>query len=280
METGPQTDLSGVVVAGPTGPGWVVELKGYHYYNDTKADRRDTGTGHLRKTLLEQLKTGIVNVPGGPGQPPERFTMKELGIGFAILPTTPKPRDFDIPNPNYAGPAPGTVGGEGAAMPGLGGGAGMPGASGLPGAAPIDPNNPPYFRVRCYEFAVQFVWQEKPLNVRKEEREKKIAEAKLAAEAAAAAAASATPAEGAAPGAPPPPAPQVGVPAAPGEQVGPAPTDVVPAGPVAPSNDGGAGVPGGTVPGNPAEGTGLGGPGPAPPAVPVAPVPPAIPEAP
>lgn len=292
METGPQTDLSGVVVAGPTGPGWVVELKGYHYYNDPKADRRDIGTGHVRKTLINQLKNGFVDVPGGPGQPPERCSMKELGIGFAILPYTPRPRPIDIPNPNYAGPPPGTGGGEGA-MPGLGGiggAAAMPGAGGIPGAAgaaPIDPNNPPFFRVTLYDFAVQFVWQEKPLNVRREERLKKEAEAKAAAEAAAAAAASAPPADGSAPGgAPPGPAPQGGIPAGPVDQAGAVPADAGPAPAGAPSNDGGAAVPGGPVPGGPvpgvpADGSVPGGPTPAPPAVPVVPVaPPAIPDAP
>jgi hypothetical protein len=294
MEIGPQTDLSGVVVAGPTGPGWVVELKGHHFYNDPKADRRDIGTGHIRKTLLKELKDGFVMVPGGPGQPPERYTMKELGIGYAILPYTPRPQIVDIANPNYAGPPPGSgVGGEGAAMPGLGGlggigGAGaMPGAGGIPGAGgvAIDPDNPPYFRVTVYNFAVQFVWQEKPLNVRRKEKaeaEAKAAEAKAAAEqAAAAAAASGTPAEGApAPGAPAPggatapPAPPV---AAPAEQAGPAPAAAGPAAP-ATSNDGGAAAP--VVPAENA------GPAPAaPPAgavnpAPVNPAPPAAPETP
>jgi len=259
IPTGPQTDMSGVVVQGPTGPGWVIELKGYHFYNDPTADRRDIGSGHVRKTLLKQLKDGIVEVPAGPGQPPTKWTMKELGIGYAILAYSPRPRPVEIPNPNYAGPAPGAGGGEGA-MPGLGGlgGAPMPGVGGIPGvpgAAPIDPNNPPTFRVNFYDFAVQFVWQEKPINVRNEERKKKEAEAKAAAEAAAAAAASSAPADGSAP--PSPPANQVAPPPADGGAVAP-PNEAAPVAPVP------------AVPEGPADSTGP---------APAAPMPPATPEA-
>jgi type IV pilus assembly protein PilM len=218
VETGPTVDLSGVAVAPPAGPGWVVELQGYHFYNDPKADRRDIGSGHVRKTLLKQLKEAVVNVPGGPGQPPVPFTMKELGIGYAILAFSPRPRPMEIPNPNYAGTAPGAAGGEGAPMPvglgGLGGGMPTPGVGGIPGAAgaiPVDASgNPAFFKVTRYDFAVQFVWQEKPLNVRLAERRKKEEEAK-----AAAAAAAAQPADGGAPAGPQPPAPapQLGAPA-------------------------------------------------------------------
>jgi type IV pilus assembly protein PilM len=210
VEIGSTVDLSGVNVPPPTGPGWVVELQGYHFYNDPKADRRDIGSGHVRKTLLKQLKEAVVNVPAGPGQPPTPFTMKELGIGYAILAYSPRPTVREIPNPNYAGTAAGSVGGEGPPMPtglgGLGGGMGPQGGiGGIPGAAGVplvDANgNPASFKVNRYDFAVQFVWQEKPLNVRLAERKKKEEEAK----AAAAAAAAAPPADGSAPAGPPAP---------------------------------------------------------------------------
>jgi hypothetical protein len=218
VEVGSTVDLSGVAVAPPTGPGWVVELQGFHFYNDPKADRRDIGSGHVRKTLLKQLKEAVVNVPAGPGQPPIPFTMKELGIGYAILAYSPRPTLREIPNPNYAGTAAGTVGGEGAPMPnglgGLGGGMGSQGGiGGIPGAAGVplvDANgNPASFKVNRYDFAVQFVWQEKPLNVRLAERKKKEEEAKAAADAAAAAppADGSAPAGPAVPGTPPPAAP-------------------------------------------------------------------------
>jgi type IV pilus assembly protein PilM len=204
-----QTDVSSVNITPPTGPGWVVQLEGYTMYNDPKADRRDIGIGHVEKTLLKQLKEGVVNVPMGPGQPPMPFTMKQLGIGYAILtPNSGKPRKDGIANPNYAPPS--TAAGGAAPTPGMPalGASPMPGGpmgSGVPGGPPEDPNNPTYFPVTKYDFIVQFVWQEKPLSVRMEEIKKKQEEEKAKADAAAGAVADggAPQPGGVAPGQPP-----------------------------------------------------------------------------
>jgi len=275
MPIGPQTNMEGITVAGPTGPGWVVELKGHHFY---KGDRTDYGPLHVRNTLLKQLKDGEVELPLGAGKPSARFKMKELGIGYAILAYSSKPRVVPIPNPNYAMNAASSAPGAGPGMPGgLGGPGGMAappslGVGVLPSAAvgidpsmqqKIDPNNPPYYEATFYEFAVQFAWVEKPLNVRLEEIRKAKEEAeKVKAEADAAAANAAGGAgPGTAPGAlqvppvaPPPnaaagpaqvapqqPAVPAGVPdSADAEQPGVAP---VPAPGIAPQQPGGAAVP-------------------------------------
>ena len=205
MMMGPSTDVSSVTVAPPTGPGWVVELAGYHFYND-KNDRTGYGPLHVRNTLLKQLKDGEIDVPLGPGQRLDRFKMKELGIGYAILAYSSRPRQIWIPNPNYTPPVGGVPGSEstGLGVSGFGGtGLGatpMPGASGLPGApgtVQMDPNNPQAFQVTKYDFVIQFVWQEKPLALRLEERNKALQAAAEAEKAKAEAAAAATPAEGA-----------------------------------------------------------------------------------
>ena len=94
MPVGPQSDVSGVTVAPPTGPGWIVELKGHHFY---KGDRTDYGPLYVRNTLLKQLKDGEVELPLGPGKPNARFKMKDLGIGYAILAFSDKPRPVQIP---------------------------------------------------------------------------------------------------------------------------------------------------------------------------------------
>lgn len=289
VDIAPQSDLSSVSVAGPTGPGWVVELAGYHFYNDPKADRRDIGSGHVRNTLLKQLKEGIVSVPLGPGMPMAQFSMKDLGIGYAILAYSPPKKQFWIPNPNYVPPVGGAIGGgvTGPGAPGgLGGlGSAMPAAGGIPGAgattAAVDPNNPEAFPVTRYDFGVQFVWQEKPLA----DRLKAIKEREEAEKAKAAAAAAA--AEGAAQGAQPPagaPTPPTGV-----QPTQPAPAAAQPgitAQPGIPAQPGIAaqpGIPAPMPPVNPAappgeEGTAPPGP-PAPPNAPPAPVPPATPPA-
>ena len=194
---------------GPTGAGWVIEIKGHHYYNDPKADRRTIGALHVRNTLLRELEHGFVDVPRGPGQPIDRFTMKELGIGFAILAYNPRLKPMPIAESElptscrWSGDRRGRVYWSA-------GGFGAPGGvrcawrrfgrrargAGRSPRAKIDPDNPPYFMVQRYDFAVQFAWQEKPLNVRLEARKKKIAEAKAAAEAAAAAGPAAPTADG------------------------------------------------------------------------------------
>ena len=164
-----QADVSGVALEGPKGPGWVIEIKGHHFFNDP-ANRRAAGPAHLRNTLLRNLEQGWIDVPAGPGRPPERFTHKELGIGFAILALDPPIREFIIPNPN-AEPMT-SDGSSGSAFGGpmdFGGGAKLPGKA----DAKEDPNNPPVYKVPRYDFIVQFCWQEKPLGIRLAERELK-----------------------------------------------------------------------------------------------------------
>jgi type IV pilus assembly protein PilM len=214
VETGPQTNLAGIEIPNkPTGLGWIVEIKGHHYYNDPK-DRSNVGAAHVRNTIIKELEYGFVDVPGGPGKPMQRFTMKELGIGFPILAYNPRPVRTQIGNPNFVQPggAAGTgPGGMPATMPGGFGGAaggfgGTVSPTGDPSAFVFDPKNPPYFEVTRYDFVVQFVWQEKPLNVRLEERRLKLAAAEQAA-AEAAANAQAAAADGSGTPATPPAAP-------------------------------------------------------------------------
>jgi type IV pilus assembly protein PilM len=154
-------------VPGPTGPGWVFELKGYHYF---MSDPTLGGSAHVKNTLLRSLEHGTVMLPTGPGTNPIPFKLKELGIGYSILVREKINRDTRLENPNYAGPTnPASGGFEG----------------GLGTGAPVveDPNNPPFFKVDRCDFVVQFCWQEKPLNQRLEERVKAQKEAEEAARA-------------------------------------------------------------------------------------------------
>ncbi|MEX2176169.1 MAG: pilus assembly protein PilM [Pirellulaceae bacterium] len=277
---GPSTDVSGINITGPSGPGWVVEIKGHHFFNE---DRRNAGGEHVRKTLLFQLEHGQVELPLGPNQGSALFSMKELGIAYPILSFNPRiQQKFPIPNPNYVPPVAGaaTFGSSGAEGPGLS------------TAQPlIDPANPPYFVVPKYDFRVQFCWVETPLNLRIENRKKAVDEAQKAAAAAAGTGAVAAP-----PAAPAPAS--LGMPAvAPGTtpqvapEMQPLPTDPAEPGAAAASPGVSAVAPGpptaatdapATTPTVPAPA----GPGAAPPAVPgganppaAAPAIPAVPEA-
>lgn len=205
----PADPAAGPTLPGPSGPGWVFELKGYHFF---MSDATLGGSAHVKNTLLKALEHGTVNLPTGPGANPISFKLKELGIGYSILVQEKINRDQRLENPNYAGPAT-TPGGV---------------IDTATAAQPEDPNNPPFFKVDRCDFVVQFCWQEKPLNVRLEERVKA---QKAADEAARAAAAVQNPAlqNPAAPNVPVAPAPGPAVPAAPV----PGPAAAVPPGPAA-----------------------------------------------
>ncbi len=180
------TTVSGLdpaAVQGPEGPGWVIEIKGHHFFNEDIATW--TGT-YVRGTFLKNLREQTVELPSGPGLPPTRFTMKELGIDFVVLTVDPpRPEDFRVDNPYYEGPLQGTGGYPGATegmpgmMPGLGmapcaqgvPGTGLPGGSAKPDKkVKEEPKEPQFFIVPKYTFVLQFCWQEKLLTERLRQR--------------------------------------------------------------------------------------------------------------
>ncbi len=174
---------------GPSGPGWVIEIGGHHFFN---ADVTTWMGVHVRSTLMKNLREQKIQLPGGPNRPPEVFTMEELGIGYVILArSNPLDKNYRIPNPFYEGPTQGTSGypGAGPGVPGMGGpGMGMPGMGGpMGGAAPGQDDadaagsddetteepkepEPPFFIVPKHDFIVQFCWQEQQLTDRLEKR--------------------------------------------------------------------------------------------------------------
>jgi type IV pilus assembly protein PilM len=175
-----------LAVAGPEGPGWVIEIKGYHFYNE---DITAWGGTHVRDTFLKNLREQAVELPTGPGLPPTRFTMADLGIGFAVLTVDPPIEQGNrILNPYYeANPQvpgagipgmPGMMDASGGMMPTMAPAVpGAPGA-GLPaGAAKTQkkekeaPKEPPFFAAPKYTFVLQFCWQERLLTERLRKRQ-------------------------------------------------------------------------------------------------------------
>ncbi|MCA9155084.1 MAG: pilus assembly protein PilM [Planctomycetales bacterium] len=165
-------------VTWPTGPGWVIELKGHHYFN---GDPRTWGATHVRNTLLWNLEKGTVALPV-PGSEPVEFTMKEMGIGFPLIAVSSEiDQKHTIKNPEAEQSAqmaggPGGFGmppgaqGPGAQLPG----ARLSGSATLPGGAAGDPPKevPLSFKAPKYDFVVQFCWQETLLTKRLDERKK------------------------------------------------------------------------------------------------------------
>lgn len=163
---------------GPTGPGWVVELKCYHYYNDPN-NRGEIESDHVRKYMTTSFMESTVDLPTGQtdanGQDVmETFTLEEIGVRYPLLLDDNRATETQIPNPDYDPTM--------AVDPSLGG--------------EVDLDNkkegfePPMLPVRKLEFVYQIVWQENSISERleKKEEERKAAEeaAKAAEEAAAA----------------------------------------------------------------------------------------------
>jgi len=174
-------------IQAPTGPGWVIELKGHHFFNDEK-NIRVWGGVHVRNTLLKKLREQTIELPTGPGQALETFTMEELGIGFAILAHEPRiDRDNKILNPFYEGRKTGPGSGMSQLSPfGFGPEGGTPttepadngsataakksdngdDADKTNGETKEDPENPPFYDAPRFDFIVQFCWQEQLLTER------------------------------------------------------------------------------------------------------------------
>lgn len=175
-------DISAIISDENDKSGWVIEIRGHHFFN---RNRGTAGVTHVRNTLIKELEEGSVMLPvafstgdGAGGVKLDRFTMKELGIGFVILAIDEEIDPyFKIPNDDYVDPAAATAGDA------FGTGGTRPAEN-----APVDPNNPPEWTVPKYSFTIQFAWKPKNLRTRLQEREKKLLEEQKAAEEAAEAA--------------------------------------------------------------------------------------------
>ncbi len=117
----------------PTGPGWVIEVRGYHYFNGTDKKGLD-GASHVEKYLINYLENGNVLLPGtNPGESRE-VTLFDLGIRRPILRNKDAKPDytFRVPNPEYLR----LLEEQGIKAPGAGGGVPGSGISGGTGGGP------------------------------------------------------------------------------------------------------------------------------------------------
>ncbi len=183
----PESFDEGATPVGPEGPGWVIELRGYHDYNSTERVGFE-GNNHIRRTLMHNFLTGQVQLPDVDGNL-HTFTMQELGIAHPMLISDNRPEEVSVRNPDYIPPPPGTdgmggygpggagsggyggelggseMGGSGAMAEGGYGSVAGPGGAG-PGEAGGEAKEPPMLKVRRQEFVFQLCWIETPLSVR------------------------------------------------------------------------------------------------------------------
>ncbi|HEV2972110.1 MAG TPA: type IV pilus assembly protein PilM [Pirellulales bacterium] len=124
---------------GPSGEGWIIEIVGHHYHNQSSP----IGAKYVVETLIKNLETKEISLPSFNGKPPGKVLIKDLGIGYPVLLTGGNPEPDEIPLPGY--------GGEG----------------GNPRRGSGDEGQPIVKAFR-FDFTVDLCWKETPLSARLE----------------------------------------------------------------------------------------------------------------
>jgi type IV pilus assembly protein PilM len=126
--------------SGPTGSGWIVQLMGHHYHNQSNRPS-DSADLYLKKTLIKNLASEKLAIPPGElakGEPAE-LNLRKLGIGYPVIVDGKMDPEFTLVDPTAALEA---------------GGAAV--------AAGVAPPANAVKRQPKYEFIVQFCWQDAP----------------------------------------------------------------------------------------------------------------------
>jgi type IV pilus assembly protein PilM len=130
-----------VEVPGPTGPGWVIQITGYHYHNP-RDEPENQGADYVRNTLIANLEKPEVN----------GVDVGRLGIRFPVLVHVPK-IDFnymlEVPESELVGEN---------ANPAL--------AALVPPGSPPSPDGRRQVKVARFDFVLQFCWIETPRHKR------------------------------------------------------------------------------------------------------------------
>ncbi len=169
----PETVAANALAAaqsGPSGPGWVIQFKGYHYFNNPERPGEE-GSNHVRKYLTssflgydENGKPKSIKLPD-PRDSSQTltFTPQQMGLIFPLLLDDNRAKEASVPNPDYD--------------PAL-----APVETGVSLGRSSDDEDTdierPHLNVLRLDFVFQVVWQEKTLNERLEAQEaaKKAAE--------------------------------------------------------------------------------------------------------
>jgi type IV pilus assembly protein PilM len=148
---------------GPSGEGWVIELRGYHFHNtlagDKEGDRSNEGEQFIINTFFKNLETGTVKLPDGPQGDLVDVLIKDLGISHPVVVTKeplinvqywPEATEGDE---SGSGPSRPIMRQEGTVTPGRIGNA-------------AEPALPKPWKLRKYNFIIQFCWKETPRGER------------------------------------------------------------------------------------------------------------------
>ena len=134
-------------IAPPVGPGWVIELQGYHFHNEDR-HKPSEGAQFLRNTLVKNLMAGErsgdkggesrVIVSAGPLAGDE-VSISELEIGHPVIVKSSSIEKWETSsaNPSQVGEL-------------------------RPGGELPEANKPQNFSLKRYDFVLQFRWQPRP----------------------------------------------------------------------------------------------------------------------
>ncbi len=149
---------------GPTGAGWVIEIQGHHFHNQlpNQGPGPNEGRNFVLNTFCRNLQLGEVELPDGANNALKKVPIASLGIGYPVI-----VKDEGI---NSAGieylPVPYDPATEQA------GGGRMTFMQ--RGGMETDENaQVENWRLRRYDFTLQFCWSQKPRSARQQEPAKK-----------------------------------------------------------------------------------------------------------
>lgn len=143
--------------AAPTGPGWVIQLKGYHFHNTNLGLKftNDEGKEFIENTFFKKLDEGSVQLPDGPDGALVDVPFTKLGIQCPVVIT-----ENPIIDVNYFPEAVGDPAGQMTSR--------QPEMSvGGPNEEAV-PVGPKIWKLRRYDFTIQLYWKPTPRTARQE----------------------------------------------------------------------------------------------------------------
>jgi type IV pilus assembly protein PilM len=150
--------------APPSGPAWVIQLKGYHFHNTFPGkpelvSTNDEGKEFIERAFFEPLRDGSVKLPDGPGETLVDVPIQKLGIRFPVVIT-----ENPIIPVNYL---PEAID-DGSGSQRMGGMESI-GRRGAVATGNTMPDGPKVWKLRRYDFTIQFLWTQTPRSARQEQ---------------------------------------------------------------------------------------------------------------
>jgi type IV pilus assembly protein PilM len=160
--TAEMTADGAAAAGGVSGPGWIIQLDGYHLHNTVRNNpnlqfQNNEGKQFVVKSFLRQLEEGTVQLPDGPGGELIDVPIKDLGISFPVVITK-----WRIDERQFF---PDATEDEGGGQPRFSRAATVE-RGGLGAVAGTE--EPRQWKLSRYDFVIQFCWQPKPRSDRQQ----------------------------------------------------------------------------------------------------------------